>query len=133
MAGCGLRISEVAALKIEHLDSAGGYLHVVNGKGGKQRTCVIPRPDPDALGAYLQGRESGYVFEGRDMGHLSMRLIQRLLDEVAEDAGLQETRTGRVRQRKKVTPQLLRHSFGRWGWMPGSILPIFSDSSGTHL
>jgi len=114
MAGCGLRVSEVAALKVEHVDSAGGYLHVVNGKGGKQRTCVIPRPAIDALAAYLQSRESGYVFEGRHMGHLSTRQIQRLLDETAEDAGLQETRPGKMRQRKKVTPHLLRHSFSRW-------------------
>lgn len=56
------------ALKIEHLDRAGGYLHVVNSKGGKQRTCVIPRPALDALAAYLQGRESGYVFEGSSRG-----------------------------------------------------------------
>jgi integrase len=35
MAGCGLRVSEVAALKCEHLDGPGGYLHVVVGKGRK--------------------------------------------------------------------------------------------------
>jgi integrase len=28
-----LCVSEVAALKVEHLDGSGGYLHVVNGKG----------------------------------------------------------------------------------------------------
>lgn len=86
MADGGLLVLAVAALKAEHVDSTGGYLHVVNGKGGKQRTCVIPRPTLDALGAYLQGRESGYVFKGRDMGHFSTRQIQRLLDEVAKDS-----------------------------------------------
>jgi integrase len=114
MAGCGLRVSEVATLKVEHLDSAGGYLHVVNGKGGKQRTSIIPKPVLEALDAHLQGRKSGYVFEGRDRGHISTRQIQRLLDEAAEGAGLQETRPGRVRQRKRITPHLLRHSFSRW-------------------
>lgn len=56
MAGCGLRVSEVAVLKVEHLDSPGGYLHVVNGKGGKQRTSILPKPVLEALAAHLQGR-----------------------------------------------------------------------------
>lgn len=114
MAGCGLRVSEVAALKVEHLDGLGGYLHVVDGKGGKQRTSILPKPVLEALEAHLQGRDSGYIFEGRDQGHISTRQIQRLLDKAAEKAGLQETRAGNERQRKRITPHLLRHSFSRW-------------------
>jgi len=72
-----------------------------------------PQACPRSLERIQQGQESGYVFEGRHMGHLSTRQIQRLLDKIAEDAGLQETRPGKVRQRKKVTPHLLRHSFSR--------------------
>src|SRR5512136_2534801 len=87
MAGCGLRVSEVAALKAEHLDCAGGYLHVVNGKGGKQRTSILPKPVLEALEAHLNGRDVGYVFQGRNMGHISTRQIQRLLDGVADKAG----------------------------------------------
>jgi integrase len=114
MAGCGLRVSEVATLKVEHLDGPGGYLHIVNGKGGKQRTSILPKPVLEALHDHLNGREEGYVFEGRDMGHISTRQIQRLLDTVAEIAGLQQRRPGKVRQRKRITPHLLRHSFSRW-------------------
>jgi integrase/recombinase XerD len=114
MAGCGLRVSEVAALKVEHLDGPGGYLHVVDGKGGKQRTSILPKPVMKALEVHLHDRDSGYLFEGRDRGHISTRQIQRLLDEAAEKAGLQEARPGKVRQRKRVTPHLLRHSFSRW-------------------
>jgi site-specific recombinase XerC len=93
MAGCGLRVSDVAALKVEHLDGSGGYLHVVNGKGGKQRKSIFPKPVLDAMQAHLQGHKSGYIFEGRDQGHISTRQIQRLLDEAAEKAGLQFKRT----------------------------------------
>src|SRR5512136_1600946 len=109
MAGCGLRVSEVAALKVEHLDGPGGYLHVVDGKGGKQRTSILPKPVLEALQGHLNGRDVGYVFQGRDHGHISTRQIQRLLDTIAERAGLQETRQGNVRQRKRITPHLLRH------------------------
>lgn len=114
LGGVGLRVSEVAAIKVEHLDQAGGYIHVVNGKGGKQRTCVIPKPVAEAIDTYLQSRISGYIFEGRNGGHISSRQIQRLLDQIAEKANLQTTRPGKVRQRKRVTPHLLRHSFSRW-------------------
>ena len=51
MAGCGLRVSEAAALKVEHLDSPGGYLHIVNDKGGMQRTSILPKPVLEALDA----------------------------------------------------------------------------------
>ena len=88
MAGCGLRVSEVAALKVEHLDGPGGYLHVVEGKGGKQRASILPRSVLEALDTHLQGRAGGYVFEGRDQGHISTGQIQWLLDDAAEKAGL---------------------------------------------
>ena len=74
----------------------------------------LAKPVLEALQGHLNGRDEGYVFHGRDMGHISTRQIQRLLDTVAERAGLQETRPGKVRQRKRITPHLLRHSFSRW-------------------
>jgi hypothetical protein len=46
----------VAALKV---DCPGGYLHVVDGNGGKQRTSILPKPVLEALEAHLQGRAGG--------------------------------------------------------------------------
>jgi len=43
MPGCGLRVKEITALKVEHLDGAGGYLLVVNGKG---RQTTVPLSSP---------------------------------------------------------------------------------------
>ncbi|MGV8089486.1 MAG: tyrosine-type recombinase/integrase [Methanothrix sp.] len=56
LGGAGLRVSEVASLKVEHLDGPGGY-HVVDGKGGKQRTSILPKPVLEALQGYLNGRD----------------------------------------------------------------------------
>lgn len=114
MAGVGLRVSEVASLKAEHIDKGAGYVHVVGGKGGKDRTCILPKTAAEAIDAYLAGRSNGYVFAGRQGGHISTRQISRLLDDIAERANLQEIRPGKERQRKRITPHLLRHSFSRW-------------------
>ena len=56
LGGAGLRVSEVAALKLEHLDGPGGYLHLVNDKGGKQRTSILPKPVLEALQGHLMAR-----------------------------------------------------------------------------
>jgi integrase len=63
LGGAGLRVSEVAALKVEHLDldPAKGYLYVVNGKGGKQRTSILPKPVLESLEAHLNGRDCGMI------------------------------------------------------------------------
>lgn len=116
MAGVGLRVSEVAALKIEDLKPQDGYLYIrlEVGKGRKARTCVVPKVVIEALEGYLQGRERGYVFKGRQDGHISTRQIQRILDDIASRAKLQDIREGEQRARHRITPHLLRHSFALW-------------------
>lgn len=116
MAGVGLRVSEVAALRIEDLKPQDGYLYVRPeiGKGRKPRTCVLPNAVSESLLEYLQGRDKGCLFEGRQNGHISTRQIQRILDEIAERAGLQDIREGAQRARRRITPHLLRHSFALW-------------------
>ncbi|GMQ89584.1 MAG: site-specific integrase [Gammaproteobacteria bacterium] len=40
--GCGLRVSELVALKVRHIDSERHLLRVEQGKGGKDRQVVLP-------------------------------------------------------------------------------------------
>ena len=43
----------------------------LDGKGGKQRTSILPKPALEALEAHLSGRDDGYAFEGRDHSHIT--------------------------------------------------------------
>lgn len=116
LAGVGLRVSEVAALKIEDTRPQDGYLYVRQevGKGKKARTCVVPKAVFEALSIHLQGREKGYVFEGKQDDHISPRQIQRILDDIAIRAQLQDFHKGENVTRRRITPHLLRHSFALW-------------------
>ncbi len=80
MAGVGLRVSEAASLKIEDAKPKEGYLYIrpETGKGKKARTCVLPNAVSESLLEYLQSRDKGYLFEGRQDGHISTRQIQRI-------------------------------------------------------
>jgi integrase len=55
--GCGLRVGEIAALRIEHVQLRGRpLLRVVDGKGGRDRIVPLPDPVRDVLAAYLARR-----------------------------------------------------------------------------
>jgi integrase/recombinase XerD len=124
MGGCGLRVSEVAALQAPCIDYANGFIYIKNAKGGKDRTVVAPLPVLAALSA--MNIETGYMFPGQYQGKpLSTWQIDNILSRIAEAAGLQETRTpeeGKQRARKRITPHLLRHSHA--SWMLDNGLPV---------
>jgi integrase len=114
MAGCGLRVAETANLKAEDIDQKDGYIYV-QGKGSKDRTVVTPAPVFEAITAL--NIDKGPLFPGYQSGHISTWEIAYLLDQIATIAGLQEKRPpekGKTRQRLKITPHLLRHSYASW-------------------
>jgi len=97
LGGVGLRVSEVAGLKIEDLDIPAAYLYIRpdNSKGKKQRTCILSEAVIEALSNNAENRTSGFVFEGRHSGHISTRQIETILNEIATRAELQTTKSGR--------------------------------------
>lgn len=97
--GGGLRVSELAALDVRHLELAEGRVWVRGGKGGKDRVVPIGPPAAEALRAWLAGRTSGPVFTNARGG----RLTTRALYDVVHRAGLQ--------QGMALHPHMLRHSF----------------------
>lgn len=110
LAGTGIRVNELVNLKVEDVGFDTGYLEIEVAKGSRPRTVVCPPNALEALSMYLMGRMVGYVFEGRSNGHITTRQVERLLDEIAIRAGLQDKHGSR----KRITPHLLRHSAACW-------------------
>jgi site-specific recombinase XerD len=91
---CGLRVSEVAQLKLEHLDWEQQALQVVQGKGRKDR-CVYLSPDAVAsvqqcLAQHPGAQAQGYVFWNRKRAErpLSVKAIQKKMERYAKAAGI---------------------------------------------
>ena len=94
MLRCGLRVSEVAQLKLEHLDWEQQALQVVQGKGRKDRSVYL---SPDAVASVQQcltqhpgARAQGYVFWNRKRAArpLSVKAIQKKMERYAKAAGI---------------------------------------------
>lgn len=100
--GSGLRVSELAGLNRQDVDSEGTLLRV-RGKGNKERLVPLTKYAIEAIQAYLQMREDKQValllnYQG---SRLSTRSIRRILEKIALEAGLTQ----------HLHPHMLRHSF----------------------
>lgn len=104
----GLRVSEVAALKVGDLELSDrkGSVIVRGGKGGKYRTVPLNADVRGSLDLYfkrLGAVTSGdYLFTGQRGDRLAAPGIYYLIQSYAYDAHLD-----------KVTPHTLRHTFGK--------------------
>ncbi len=104
--GSGLRVSEIAALKVKHIDSASMRILVENGKGGKDRYSLLSKTCLNVLRQYwLQYRPShpdGWLFLGTyQVGHISSRGVEYSF----------KTAVKRVMIDKNVSIHSLRHAF----------------------
>jgi site-specific recombinase XerD len=119
--GSGLRVAEVAALKVSDIDSERMLLRVERGKGGRYRNAILPADLLTLLREWWKaGRQQGvmhpqgWLFPGQTaMKPISTRQLHRVVVEAAEAAGI-TTRVG---------PQTLRHSFA-----PSSGIPTATPS-----
>lgn len=100
---CGLRVSEVASLRVADIDGARKLLHVRDGKGHKDRLVPLSDSLLELLRNYWRVYRPGeWLFPGESAGtHVHARTIQRVVRDAAVAAGIQ----------KKVTPHVLRHCF----------------------
>src|SRR5271156_1806038 len=107
--GAGLRVAEVASLKVGYIDSARMLIRVERGKGGRYRHAML---SPDLLSLlrawWQEGRRQGvmlpggWLFPGQDPGKpITTRQLGRAAEDAAQVAGIT----------KHVSPHTLRHSF----------------------
>jgi site-specific recombinase XerD len=99
----GLRLSEVAHLRVEDIDSARMVLHVRRGKGHKDRDVMLsPRLLAVLREYYATDRPGPYLFPGRRPDQpVSPRTVQMVGQRALEASGLS----------KHVHMHTLRHSF----------------------
>lgn len=117
----GLRVSEVVNTKLENIERDRREV-TVEVKGGDEHTAVWHK-DLDGLmrqwldfgyrESYPTSDASPYLFLTNRSEQISTRRVNGILDEAAEDAGVQEVmyKDADGRKMKKVTPHKLRHSF----------------------
>lgn len=102
----GLRVSEAAALKIQHIDSKAMRLLVACGKGGKARYTLLSEACLLDLRAYWRvyrpEHPEGWLFLGTyNVTHITSRSIQQAFVDACERAGIT----------KPVSIHSLRHAF----------------------
>jgi integrase/recombinase XerD len=107
--GAGLRVAEVATLKVGDIDSTRMLILVERGKGGRSRQVML---SPDLLSLlrawWREGRKQGvmlpggWLFPGQNrVNPIGTRQLNRVVVAAAKAAGIT----------KRVSPHTLRHSF----------------------
>lgn len=105
---CGLRVSELTALKLSDLFMSDNFVRI-KGKGRKERLVPISAKAVKELKLWFIDRnrmnikpgEEDFVFLNRRGAHLTRTMILIMIKRCAEAAGIEKT----------VSPHTLRHSF----------------------
>jgi integrase/recombinase XerD len=98
----GLRLSEVANLKLTDIDSTRMQIRVEQSKGKKDRYTLLSSKLLTILNDYIKiYKPKNYLFEGAKKGKYSVSSIQNIMKTSVERAGI----------KKEVSVHTLRHSF----------------------
>ena len=102
MLHCGLRLSEVTALRPGNINLTKGKLRVESGKGKKDRDLAIPGYLEDLLYKWQKIKpQSDYFFSTLKGKKLSNRYLQQMVKRYTIKAGIA----------KKISPHTLRHTY----------------------
>lgn len=121
---CGLRISEVATIKIEDIYSKEHKLRVL-GKGNKERFTILPDIVIRFLRLFYQKKrythKKGYLFIGQNVNnHICERTIGNYFSSLKKKYNLPP----------EITEHSLRHSFATYFLMNGGDLLVLKSMMG---
>lgn len=121
----GVRVSEIAAMRLQDVDFERGMIRV-RGKGGKERIVPFNEAAKRALQAYLrvwgtQFPGAEFLFVNRRGNPLTPRGMRNIVDLAASMAGIQG---------KRVFPHLFRHSFATHFLSGGGELRVIQEILG---
>ena len=121
---CGLRISEVATIKIEDIYSKEHNLRVL-GKGNKERFTILPDIVIKFLRLFYQKKrythKKGYLFIGQNVNnHICERTIGNYFSSLKKEYNLPP----------EITEHSLRHSFATYFLMNGGDLLVLKSMMG---
>ena len=124
----GLRLSELAQARLEHLDLDDRMLRVT-GKGNKTRLVPVGNEAKSAIEHYLRnarptlvksGKSSSHLFLSVRGGPLSPERLRAIVKDRAQQAGIESN----------IYPHLLRHSFATHLLQNGADLRIIQELLG---
>jgi len=120
----GLRISEIATLRIENIDSKNHKLKVL-GKRNKERYTILPDIVIKFLRLYYKSKHyknsTGYLFKGIELNeHISSRTIGNTFTNLKKEYNLPA----------EITEHSLRHSFATYYLMNGGDVLILKSMMG---
>lgn len=121
---CGLRVSEIATLRIEDINSKEHKLKIV-GKGNKERFTILPDVVIKYLRLYYKSKgykcSNGYLFKGIELNeHISARTIGNSFTSLKKEYNLP----------KEISEHSLRHSFATYYLMNGGDILMLKSMMG---
>lgn len=127
---CGLRVSELSRLDLDHLDRTNRLIVNLEVKGGKFLMVPFPQIVLDAVDCYLEQRTRFHpapgekaLFLSERRRRLSVRQIDEIVPEYAEKAGIL----------RRISPHFLRHSVAtahaRRGTQPWDVQRLLGHAS----
>ncbi len=123
----GLRVSELAGLKLSDLHIDDGYIRVI-GKGRKERVIPVAKESADIIARYCEeirpllcdNPQLQNVFVSKQETELTRQRLWQIIKKHTKEAGIM----------KNVTPHTLRHSFASHLLQNGAPLRVIQEMLG---